>query len=212
MESGAAYHKVRGGRIRFCRGGAFLVPCWRHVEMLQPLLHALAITASLSQAFEPARAERVTMQGTPFNTAAAGVVMAELTVDARGLVTDVRVLQDLAPFTDVMRGSVRGWTFAAAREGGQRIESQVLVAGLFRPAMLMFQAPDTVRTTDAEPSEAPLPTGFGVPPYPPNAIGDAYVVIEIEVGEDGMVRSARTLTPSSGFDDAAVAVGIMPER
>jgi len=206
MESGAAYHKVRGGRIRFYRGGAFLVPCWREVEMLQPLLHALAITVSLSQAFEPARAERVTMQGTPFNTAAAGVVMAELTVDARGLVTDVRVLQDLAPFTDVMRGSVREWTFAAAREGGQRIESQVLVAGLFRPAMLMFPAPETVRTPDAEPSEdTPLPTGFGVPPYPPNAIGDAYVVIEIEVGEDGMVRSATTLTPSSGFDDAALS-------
>jgi len=174
--------------------------------MLKAILSVLAVSLTVSQAFEPARAERVSMQGTPFNTAAAGVVLTELTVDARGLVTDVRVLQDLAPFTDVMRGSVGGWTFAAARGGDQRIESHVLVAGLFRPAMLMFPAPDAIRTPDAEPSEdTPLPTGFGVPPYPPNALGDAYVVTEVEVGESGGVLSAKTVTPTSGFDDAALS-------
>jgi len=174
--------------------------------MLRTLFPVLVVSLTASQAFEPARAERLSMQGTPFNTAAAGVVLTELTVDARGLVTDVRVLQDLAPFTDVIRGSVRGWTFAAAREGGQRIESHVLVAGLFRPAMLMFPAPDAVRTPEGTPSEdAPLPTGLSVPPYPPNAIGDAYVVTEVEIGESGGVQSVNTLTPTSGFDDAALS-------
>jgi TonB family protein len=174
--------------------------------MFKAILPILAVSLTATQAFEPARAERLSMRGTPFNTAAAGVVLTELTVDARGLVTDVRVLQDLAPFTDVMRGSVRGWTFAAAREGGQRIESHVLVAGLFRPAMLMFPAPDAVRTPEGAPSEdAPLPTGLAVPPYPPNAIGDAYVVTEVEIDESGSVRSASTLTPTSGFDDAALS-------
>jgi TonB family protein len=174
--------------------------------MFKAILPILAVSLTATQAFEPARAERVSMRGIPFNTAAAGVVLTEVTVDARGLVSDVRVLQDLAPFTEVMRSSVRGWTFAAAREGGQRVESHVLVAGLFRPAMLMFPAPDAVRTPEGAPSEdTPLPAGLAVPPYPPNAIGNGYVVTEIEIDENGSVLSARTLSPTSGFDDAALS-------
>jgi len=174
--------------------------------MLKTMLQLLAVSVTMSQSFDPARAESVSMQGSPFNTAAAGVALSELTVDATGRVSDVRVLQELAPFTSVMRNSVHRWKFEAAREGRQRVESHVLVAGLFRPAMLMFPAPDAIRTPDAEPSEdVPLPTAFEVPPYPPNAQGDTYVVTEVEIGEDGSVLEAKTLTPESGFDDSALS-------
>jgi TonB family protein len=174
--------------------------------MLKAIPLALAFLLTTSQVFEPARADSLSMEGTPFNTAAAGVVLTELTVDARGLVNDVRVLQDLAPYTDVVQSSARGWVFTAAREGGMRVESHVLVGGLFRPAMLMFPAPDAVRTPEVQPSpDTPLPTRVAVPPYPPNAIGSAYVVTELEIGDTGSVLSARTLTPTSGFDDAAVS-------
>lgn len=174
--------------------------------MFKVMLQLLAVAFTISQAFEPARAEQVGMQGSPFNTAAAGVAMSEITVDVRGRVSAVRVLHQLAPFSSVLRNSVRGWTFEPAREGGDEVESQVLVAGLFRPAMLMFPAPDAVPSPEAETSEEiPLPTRFEVPPYPANAVGDAYVVTEVEIGDDGNVRSAEALTPSSGFDDAALS-------
>ena len=174
--------------------------------MVKGLFSVIAVSVAASQSYEPARAERVVMEGTPVNTAAAGVVLAELTVDARGLVTDTNILQALDPYTGVVQSSVRNWSFAAARDGGVRTDSHVLVACLFRPAMLMFPAPDRIRTPEGTASEdTPLPKGMAVPPYPPNAVGGAYVVTELEVDENGTVRSVKVVSPPSGFDDSALS-------
>ena len=174
--------------------------------MLRTTIFLLAIaTPVLAQRFEPARATSANVQAIPYRTAAAAIVGVELTVDARGRVADVRSLVDVEPFTDVLRNSVRSWSFDAARGGGQRVESHVLVAGVFRPAMLMFPRPDVPKQVDAQPSDdIPFPTSVEVPNYPPNAIGSAYVLVEVEVGESGSVTSTKTMGPTTGFDDAAL--------
>jgi TonB family protein len=162
-------------------------------------------TPVLAQRFEPARATSANVQAIPYRTAAAAIVGVELTVDARGRVADVRSLVDVEPFTDVLRNSVRSWSFDAARGGGQRAESHVLVAGVFRPAALMFARPDVPKQVDAQPSDdIPFPTSVEVPNYPPNAIGSAYVLVEVEVGESGSVMSTKTMGQTTGFDDAAL--------
>lgn len=163
------------------------------------------VTTVAAQRFEPARATSVNVQAIPYRTAAAAIVGVELAVDARGRVADVRSLVDVEPFTDVLRNSARSWSFDAARGGGQKAESHVLVAGVFRPAMLMFPRPDAPKQVDAQPSDdIPFPTSVEVPNYPPNAIGSAYVLVEVEVGESGSVTSTRTMSQTTGFDDAAL--------
>ena len=174
--------------------------------MLRTTIFLLAmVTTVAAQRFEPARATSANVQAIPYRTAAAAIVGVELTVDARGRVADVRSLVDVEPFTDVLRNSVRSWSFDAARGGGQRAESHVLVAGVFRPAMLMFPRPDVPKQVDAQPSDdIPFPTSVEVPNYPPNAIGSAYVLVEVEVGESGSVNSTKTMGQTTGFDDAAL--------
>ena len=129
--------------------------------------------------------------------------MVELVVDARGRVTEVLDIQDVEPFTELVRESVKGWSFAPARERGRRVESRVLVAGLFRPAMLLFPKPEVRKEPEREPDSVPFPTAVAVPPYPPNLVGSATVLVEAEVDSKGAVEATRIRGDSSGFDDVA---------
>lgn len=174
--------------------------------MLRAATVLLTLSVVLLAPFEPARLQSGGVDAIPFNTRAAGLVLAQLAVDSRGLVTEVTIIEDVAPFTEVVQNSVMRWSFAGAREGGQRVDSHVLVAGLFRPPMLLFPKPEIPRSLEAEPSEdIPFPTSVEIPPYPANRIGDAYVIVEGKVSESGSVSEARVMTPSSGFDDAALS-------
>ncbi len=170
---------------------------WRMV-----LLTSLFVAA----AFEPARFQRGTVGTIPYGTAAAGVASVDVGVNERGRVTDVKAIQDLEPFTDVLRQSVQGWTFQPARENGRAVPTRVLVAGLFRPAMLLFPAPDSLASPppDSE-SAVPLPTSVEVPPYPPNAVGSISALVEVMVTESGSVSAARIVGEAPGFEDAALS-------
>jgi TonB family protein len=173
--------------------------------MLKTPFFLLVLLAVAAQSYEPAKLVGGGVQGIPFNARAAGLVILEVSVNAQGRVTDARTIEAVEPFTRIMAQSVRGWRFDAARENRVRVDSRVLVMGFFRPAMLLPPAPDGHKSPDAEPSEeVPFPTSVTVPPYPPNAIGSAYVLVEVEVGQSGSVTSARVVTETSGFDSAAL--------
>ena len=164
------------------------------------------LIALMAWRFESARLERGRVESIPYGTAAAGVVVADVSVDENGAVTEVRVIQDVAPFTDVIRQSVKGWTFQPAREDGGAVASRVLVAGLFRPAMLLFPAPATPLAPPADPDSAiPIPRSIAVPPYPPNVMGSATTLVEVTVTEEGTVSDARLLGEAAGFADAALS-------
>jgi TonB family protein len=173
--------------------------------MVRVFVLVLVLVIPQIRSYDPAKLVSGPVEGIPYRTHAAGLVLVELAVDAQGRVTDSRIIQDVEPFTDVVRQSVTSWRFDPARVNRQRAESRVLVAGLFRPAMLQFQMPEVRKSPDAKPSEEiPFPTSFEVPPYPPNAIGSKYVVVEVDVGESGTVNSVTVHGESSGFDSAAL--------
>jgi TonB family protein len=171
------------------------------------MLIALALVAQVTTAsYEPPRLTRVAVDAVPFNTRAAGVVAFEAAVTATGTVGGVKTIKAVEPFTALIAGPLPSWGFEPARQGGQAAPTAVLVLGVFRPAMLLFPAPPSPdpRQYDLSP-EVPRPVSWAIPPYPPNAIGSATVVVEVTVGDDGTVKDARVVTDRTGFDDAATS-------
>jgi TonB family protein len=173
--------------------------------MWKVTLGLLLLLAVSPATFEPARLESGPVEAIPIRTAAAGIVLSEVSVDERGSVTDVRILMGVDPFTEVIRKSVERWRFAPARENGRMVGTHVLVGGLFRPPAILFARPSVEDRPHPDPSNVvPFPTGVAVPSYPPMAIGSAYVLVEVELSEDGSVDGAHVVSPKSGFDDAAL--------
>lgn len=165
------------------------------------LLLALQSTAG---SFQPAQLESGEVKAPPWGTAVAGTAALELTVDASGAVTAIAVLDDLEPFTSLLREVAVGWRFRPATEGGKAVESRVLIGGLFRPAMLLFPDPGPPADLAREPSDdVPFPTDIEVAPYPPTATGSAMLLVEVSVDAKGRVTNARCTGQRSPFAAAA---------
>lgn len=170
-------------------------------------LMSLALVAALQLpgSFAPARVRSSPLGSFPYGSRAAGVVALDVTVDARGSVTGIGTLKEVEPFGDVLRAAVSRWVFEPAREGGRSVEHPVLVAGLFRPAAVLFPAPPPFPDPpDTSPHSIPVPKEIGIPPYPPNRVGAAAVLVEVEVDDRGVVDSATIVGAQTGFDDAAL--------
>jgi TonB family protein len=92
-----------------------------------------------------------------------------------------------------------------AAAAGVAVSSQLLVLGVFRPAMLNYPAPPPPDLESyAFSAKTPVPTQWLVPAYPPMAVGSAAVAVEVTVGENGSVTDVRVTGSTPGFDDAAV--------
>jgi len=160
----------------------------------------------LAGAFQPAALQSFEVDPLPYGVRAAGIVMLDVAVDARGAAVDARVLQDVPPFTELMRVPLPRWRFRAAGENGRPVPSRVFVAGIFRPAMLEFAAPTAPQLPDPDPEAAvPIPTAVAIAPYPPTAMNDAVVMVELQLDGEGAIQNARVLGGSPGFTDAALA-------
>lgn len=158
------------------------------------------------QSYEPPALQNGTVQPVEILTAAAGMVLAELTVSDRGAVTGTRLIQDVPPFGDLTKKSTASWRFTPARADRVATESRVLVIGLYRPPAMLFPAPAAPRPPAPDDDDSiPFPTNLVVPPYPPNHMGSENVLVQADVDETGAVTSATALTPETGFDDAAVS-------
>ena len=140
-----------------------------------------------------------------------GEVLLDVTVGTDGSVTRVDTLRATPPFTDLMTGAVKGWRFNAAKYSVrgvvQPVEGHVLVAAVFRPPAV-YSAPTlgapTTRT--GEPSaELPRLRSLDMPlTYPPRAVRDGTVLIEIELTAAAVTRASRVMSPPSPFDSAAL--------
>jgi len=162
---------------------------------------------------------------------AGGEVFLEATVNRDGVVEAVRTLRDTPPYTDGLTGAVRGWRFAPAEDvvtplPGQPIDettrraatSKVLVVGLFRPPALYDVTLGTPPKPAGAPSEdAPAVNGVAtMPGYPPQALFDGTVLIELRLGVDGSVMRTRLTRSAPPFDepalDAAAALAFRPAQ
>jgi hypothetical protein len=140
----------------------------------------------------------------PWNVRSGGIAAFDVTVDEKGAVSSAETVQDVAPYSDMLREDLKRWRFEPARDGGHAVSSRVLVLGFFRPPETEVPAPERPRYKDAAaPEELPWPTSAVVPPYPPNALGNGKVLFEVEISDAGKVVSTRVLNPGTPFDSAA---------
>lgn len=167
----------------------------------------------------------------PIQAVSGADIAIEATVGADGRVTEIATIRDAAPFTQSLAAAVRGWQFApavdaAAAPAGQgeaevvetRVSSKVLVLALFRPPALFpgtLGTPpvDVGRASDTVPYPTVAPT---MPAFPPNALMDGVVVVELAVGPDGAASRPRVVRSSAAFDqptlDAVAGLRFRPAR
>jgi hypothetical protein len=169
----------------------------------------------------------------PIQAVSGADIAIEAAVGADGRVTDITTIRDAAPFTQSLAAAVRGWQFApavdaAAAPSGQdeadtkvietRVSSKVLVLALFRPPALFpgtLGTPpvDIGRASDTVPYPTVAPT---MPAFPPNALMDGVVVVELAVGPDGGAARPRVVRSSAAFDqptlDAVAGLRFRPAR
>jgi TonB family protein len=166
----------------------------------------IALTVmTLAAAMTPPALQEAHLGPVPFGARAAGLVALDVGVSERGAVAGVTVVKAVAPFSDDLARDIRGWRFEPATEDGRAVASRVLVAALVRPAALLFPDPGAPPPPPAgAPEGMPYPESVVVPPYPPNALGDAAVVVEVEVTAEGRAASARVVGEPGAFDEPAL--------
>lgn len=128
----------------------------------------------------------------------------ELTVDAAGRVAGVTTLR-ATPGPSMLPPVIGDWLFRPA-ENRRPVASHVLVAAMFRPPSL-YDGPvagPAPADVAAPSSDVPFPTATTRPPYPPLAITDAIVLVEVLVGPDGRVSSAEIVQSAPGFDEVSL--------
>ena len=138
-------------------------------------------------------------------------------VDSRGLVTDVRRLYGSAPLTNALETAVARWAFEPATANGARKPSRVLVAAFCRaPALYRIGPCGPPDVTLLAPPGVPIPITVSPPAYPVHAPGSGVVVVEVEIGPLGHVRSAQAVGHRTAFDGAAEQAArawrFLPER
>lgn len=139
-----------------------------------------------------------------------GEVVLELTVDSEGVVERLDRVRATPPYLDFVVNAVASWRFTPATalidDRATTVAAPVLVAAVFRPPLVY-----------AGPAPGPRPLVLGavspgvpsvahvtLPAYPPTAVGDGVVVVEIEMTSRAEPRHYRIVGPPSGFDDAAL--------
>jgi TonB family protein len=162
--------------------------------------------AVAGQGFGPARLVAGSLPPRqPVEAVGGGEVLLELAVGEDGAVARVATLRDTPPFTNLLRAAVAGWHFEPAAVNGRATRTSVLVAAVFRPPVLLGPAPGTPPREVASPcAEIPFPVDSVVPPYPPTALGDGLVLVELTVGTDGTVTDARGVQAPAPFGRAAL--------
>jgi TonB family protein len=163
---------------------------------------ALVLTSSL---FTPPRLREGLLPERAAPHTGGGEVWLELTVSETGSVTEVRTLRATPPFADSLRDRVSGWRFEPAREDRAATAARVLVVGIFRPPTLLGPAAGEAPHDEAAASpEVPIPVEPRWPPYPPRALGDATVLVEATIAEDGSASRVRGRLGKQPFSAAAV--------
>jgi TonB family protein len=169
------------------------------------MLIAPILALAAASAFEPARLQQGAIPEAPPATVGGGEVLLEVEVDTSGRAAQIRVLRDTVPFGDLLKGAVAGWSFSPAEAEGRPVASRALVAGLFRPPALQYgpSLGEAPRDVAAASEAVAFPSSVVPPPYPPDRVGDAVVLVETEIAADGRVTSARIVRGAPGFDDVA---------
>src|SRR5688572_14962120 len=149
----------------------------------------LVTTLSAQPPYTPARYSGGPLPTLPALAVGGGEAIVEVTVRSDGSVQGIRPLRSTPPFTQSLIDAVTAWRFTPAVEdaigtdgkpAGKPVNSKVIVASLFRPPTLLTptlgEPPATVGTASVD---VAYPTAMRQPPYPPQALFGAVVMIEV---------------------------------
>ncbi len=140
---------------------------------------------------------------TPLDAVGGGVVIVELSVNARGTVKEAKLLRSTPPYDTEVLNTVQRWSFRAQKAAKPGEISHVLVVAVFRPNTFPGAAMGEV-TDMAKPTEdVPFPKETTLPPYPVNALGGGTVLLEIGVDPEGGTDTVRALSGAQPFVQVA---------
>ncbi len=173
---------------------------------MRAIAGAVLVAAALD--FSPARRISGVAPPLPPPTAVGWIEeTVDVAVDSAGVVRDVVLLRGTEPSAKQLGPAVSTWRFRPATADIRPASTHVLAVALIRPPQVFDDATLGSAPVDyAAPSEElPYPTAVRRPKYPPQAIADAIVIVEVLVGADGRVRAAAVVHGAAGFNDEAVA-------
>jgi TonB family protein len=173
----------------------------------QLLVCVISVTTLVAADFQPARFSSGSLPLPPQQAIGWLEVVMQVTVGAAGVVESIEALRATEPLAGILRPAIDRWRFEPALEDGHAVGSQVLVAAVYRPATF-FNTPSLGEPPRdlAPPSRGiPFPTFAPAPAYPPRALGDGVVLLELLVGMSGEVRTAHIMRSSgTGFNSIAM--------
>lgn len=172
-----------------------------------PVYPAAPGTAQAAAAFVPARRLSGSLPALPPPNVTGWIdERLEVVVDAMGRVGGLAPFRSTPMPADPIAPAVADWRFRPAVDRSRAVQSRVLIAAMFRPPQLYdAPTPGTPPTDLATPSdEIPFPVASTPPRYPPLAVSDAVVLVEVLVGLDGRVREARVISGAAGFQQASL--------
>jgi outer membrane biosynthesis protein TonB len=132
-----------------------------------------------------------------------GEILLDARVDAKGRLTDIRVVQGQSPFLEEVLGALQTWTFLPARQDGRAVDARIGIVFLFAQPFLpkLTGRVHEYRETGADSKDrAALPIFTLEPEYPPNSVAEGSVILNEIVDPDGgvtsihVVRDLETLT------------------
>jgi len=158
----------------------------------------------MAATFSPARLATGGTPALPAITVGWGQASVELALAVDGSVLSVKPLGASNPFMDMLVEAARSWTFTPAREDDVPTETHVLATGIFRPPELMAAAPTESFVAPSPSRAVPRPTTLVPPFYPPTAVGDAVVIVEVHVDAHGKSDEISVARSGGAFDSPAV--------
>jgi TonB family protein len=169
----------------------------------------VVLIAATAAAFEFAPARRLSGLAPPLPPPTAVGWIEEnvnVAVDASGVVRDVVLLHGTASSPTLLGPTIATWLFRPATVEKRPVDSHVLAIALVRPPQL-YDGP-TLGAEPADyappPDDVPYPIAVHRPRYPPLAIGDAMVLLELLVDFEGRVRDVAIVQGAAGFNDEAL--------
>ena len=142
--------------------------------------------------YKPAQALAAGDTQYPFQTAAEGIVVFDVSIGERGEVKRTSVLVDVPPFTAAAEQSLKSWKFAPATQNGRAEDSEMLVAFAFRHAVYLTNPPALngvfpTKGSDGGRSDfiAPSILYATYAGYPASTVAYGSIVVQASVKADG---------------------------
>ena len=193
--------------------------CSRSPRVVAAVALVLAGAAGVAAmaAWDPAKLRAGSVPQPATTAVSGGVVLLEVSVNERGVVTATRALRATPPFTDMLTTTVRRtWEFEPAlvvdnaasaqpNRRGRAVVSSVLVGAMFRPPSFTGPTLGELPADVGRPAEdLPYPEFTAMPPYPTHARSGGSVLVEMIVEPDGSVSTASVVSSAPPFDEPAL--------